>query len=94
MMTREMVMELLATAGADLSVWEYTDDSRISVTVEDFEGFSDDWDEIDRELDDEALVDSIQEQLEASAVSVSGDFYRYYEFDGFTVVWGYASFDI
>jgi len=94
MMTREMVMELLATAGADLSVWEYSDGSQISVTVEDFEGFSDDWDEIDRELDDEDLVDSIEEQLEASALSVSGDYYRYFEFDGFTVVWGYASFDI
>ena len=94
MMTREMVMELLATAGADLSVWEYSDGSQISVTVEDFEGFSDDWDEIDRELDDEELVGSIEEQLEASALSVSGDFYRYFEFDCFTVVWGYASFDI
>lgn len=93
-MTYKMVMELLATAGADLSVWEYSDGSQISVTVEDFEGFSDDWDEIDRELDDEELVDSIEEQLEASALSVSGDFYRYFKFDGFTVVWGYASFDI
>ena len=94
MMTREMVMELLATAGADLSVWEYSDGSQISVTVEDFEGFSDDWSEIDRELDNGDLVDSIEEQLEASALSVSGDYYRYFEFDGFTVVWGYASFDI
>ena len=94
MMTREMVMELLATADADLSVWEYSDGSQISVTVEDFEGFDDDWSEIDRELDDEELVDSIQEQLEASALAVSGDFYRYYQFDGFVVCWGYASFDI
>ena len=94
MMTREMVMELLATAGADLDAYESYDGSRISVTVEDFEGFDDEWAEIDRELDDEELVDSIQEQLEASAVSASGDFYRCCEFDGFTVVWGYASFDI
>jgi len=94
MMTREMVMELLATAGDDLSVWESSDGSRIDVTVEDFIGFDEDWDEIDRELDDEELVDSIKEQLEASALSISGNYYRYFEFDGFTVVWGYASFDI
>lgn len=91
-MTREMVMELLATAGADLDVSVYH--NRINVTVEDFEGFDDDWNEIERKLDNKELVDSIQEQLETSALSVSGDFYRYYEFDGFTVVWGYASFDI
>lgn len=92
MMTYEMVMELLATAGADLDVLAL--DGEISVTVQDFAGFDDSWCEVDRELDDEDLVDSVQEQLEAMAVSVDGDFYRYYEFDGFTVVWGYASFDI
>ena len=92
MMTYEMVMELLATAGADLEVFAL--DGEISVTVQDFAGFDDSWREVDRELDDEDLVDSVQEQLEATALSVDGDFYRYYEFDGFTVVWGYASFDI
>ena len=92
-MTREMVMELLATAGADLDVYTRLNGD-ISVTVNDFEGFDDSWSEIERELDDEELVDSIFEQLEASAISVSGDYYRYYEFDGFTVCVGYASFDI
>lgn len=94
MMTREMVMELLAMAGADLDVYEYTDGSQISVTVEDFEGFDDDYNEIDRELDNAELVESIESQLAKSALSVFDDFYRCFEFDGFTVVWGYASFDI
>lgn len=92
-MTREMVMELLATAGADLSVRVYPE-SEISVTVQDFEGFDEHWAEIYRRLDDEDLVDSIEDQLEAAALSAYGDFLRYYEFDGFTVVWGYASHDI
>ena len=92
MMTREMVMELLATAGEDLMVSEYDDE--ISVTVDDFEGFDEDWSEIDRELDDEELVDAIYETLEAEAQRVDGDFYRYFQFDGFTVCWGYSSFDI
>ena len=94
MMTREMVMELLATAGEDLSIYEYSDDSIIAVTVEDFEGFTDDWEEIDRELNDAKLVNYIREQLETKASSVSGDFYRYFHFNDFTVCWGYASFDI
>ena len=93
-MTYEMIMELLATAEADITVYEHSDGAHIDVTVEDFEGFTDEWEEIDRELDNEELVDFIQEQLEKSALLVSGNFYRYYQFDGFIVCWGYASFDI
>ena len=93
MMTYEEVMELLATVDADLSVWEYSDGSQISVTVEDFEGFDDNWDEVYRDYDEEA-IDAVYETLCKASVSVEGDFYRYLHFDGFTVVWGYASFDI
>lgn len=89
-MTRKEVMDLLATADADLTVYEAP--AVIRVTVEDFM-WSDDWEEMDREYDYD-LVDSIQERLEANAVSSHGDYYRYYEFDEFVVVWGYASFDI
>lgn len=89
-MTRKEVMDLLATADADLTVYEAP--AVIRVTVEDFL-WSDDWEEIDREYDSD-LVDSIQERLESCAISSHGDFYHYYEFDGFVVVWGYASFDI
>lgn len=92
MMTREMVMELLATAGADLDV-DTCMDGTVRVTVQDFEGFDEDWCEVEGDFDEE-LVDSIQETLEESALSAEGDYYRYYEFDEFTVVWGYASMDV
>lgn len=92
MMTKEMVLELLAKAGADLSVEDWGDE--ISVDVNDFEGFDENWSEIDRELDNEELVDEIEEILSAECVSEGGDFYHYYDFDGFSVKWGYASFDI
>lgn len=92
-MTREMVMELLTTAGADLEV-DVRSDGTVAVTVQDFEGFDEDWSEVERELDDEERVDAIEEALEQAASSVCGDYYRYFEFDGFTVQWGYASFDI
>ncbi len=92
MTTYEMVMELLATAGEDLSI-----DTRlngdISVTVEDFDGFDEEWEEIERDYDED-LIDSIEDKLEELADSVDGDYYRYYHFDGFTVVWGHSSFDI
>jgi len=92
MMTREMVLELLATLGSDVDVYERMDGT-IRVTVEDFEGFDEEWSEMDRDYDEDA-VDAVYERLEAEASEVSGDFYRYFQFDGFTVVWGYASMDV
>ena len=91
-MSLEMVLELLASAGDDLMVDVHDDE--VSVVVEDFVGFDDDWSEVMRDLDDADLVDSIEEQLSAECVSEEGDFYHYYHFDGFSVCWGYASFDI
>lgn len=92
MMTREMVLEMLAGLGADVEVDECGSDVR--VTVQDFEGFDDDWYEVERELDDEDAVEAVYDRLEAEASEAEGDFYHYFHFDGFTVVWGYASMDI
>lgn len=92
MMTREMVLELLATLGSDVDVYERMDGT-IRVTVEDFDGFDEEWSEVDGDYDEDA-VDAVYERLEAEASEVSGDYYRYFQFDGFTVVWGYASMDI
>lgn len=92
MMTREMVLELLATLGSDVDVYERMDGT-ICVTVQDFEGFDEEWSEVEADYDEDA-VDAVYERLEAEASEVEGDYYRYFQFDGFTVVWGYASMDI
>lgn len=92
MMTREMVLELLATLGSDVDVYERMDGT-IRVTVQDFEGFDEEWSEVEAGHDEDA-VDVVYERLEAEASEVEGDYYRYFQFDGFTVVWGYASMDI
>ena len=92
MMTREMVLELLATLGSDVGVYERMDGT-IRVTVQDFEGFDEGWSEVYADYD-EAAVDTVYERLEAEASEAEGDYYRYFQFDGFTVVWGYASMDI
>ena len=92
MMTYEMVMDLLATAEDDLSVWEYGDS--VSVTVEDFEGFDSDWSEVERELEDEDLVAEVFEALSEGALSVEEGFYTTFFFEGFSLSWGYASYDI
>ena len=91
MMTYEEVMALLKTLGDDVSVFAH--DDVIRVTVEDFEGFDDDYCEVMRDYDEDA-VDEVLEALEAHCAEVVGDFYTDYYFEGFSVRVGYASYDI
>ena len=63
------------------------------ITVDDFEGFDEDWSEIMRDYDKEA-VDGLIEWLEEHCISEDGDFYSYYHFEEFDVELGYSSFDI
>lgn len=89
-MTREMVMELLGTFD-DITVFTHGDN--IYVTVEDFEGFDEDGKEVDHDYDEDA-VDAVYDALSDACESENGDFYHYFHFEGFTVIWGYASMDI
>lgn len=86
-----MVLAKLEEIKEDVSVRVQED--CIYVTVEDFEGFDEDYCEIDRDYDDEK-VDEVEEWLEEYCEEAYGDFYHYYEFDGFYVQWGYASMDV
>lgn len=63
------------------------------ITVDDFEGFDEDWSEIMRDYDEEA-VDGLIEWLEEHCISEDGDFYSYYHFEEFDVQLGYSSYDI
>lgn len=87
----EMVVALLESLGEDVSF--YVVDGDLHVVVEDFEGFDDDWSEVDRDYDGDA-VDAVYEALSEACVSEDGDYYHYFYFDGFSVCWGYASMDI
>lgn len=63
----------------------------VRVTFEDFEGFDDDWSEVDREMVEPALVEELEEFFEDE---LDGDFYLYGELFGVDYKVGYASFDI
>lgn len=69
-------------------------DGDFDLTFDDFEGFDDDWSEVDREYTHPAEVDALGDWMEEHASSVEGDFYRTYHFDGFDVTVGYTSMDI
>ena len=92
-MTLEKMITAIENLGADASLWKRPNET-LDVTLEDFEGFDEDWAEIDREYDNPEAVNAFLEMLEAECSSQEGDFYVTYHFKGFDVQLGYASFDI
>lgn len=91
-MTYEMMLEMLEGLGRDVFFDEVEDG--FDVTVYDFEGFDDDWSEIERDFDDPEAVEHFLDVLEEESLSHEGDFYVVYHFEGFDVELGYTSFDI
>ena len=92
-MTRDEMITKIEALGDDAS-WYTKPDGTLSVTIEDFEGFDDDWSEVERDFDDAQAVEDFTDMLEEEALSQEGDFYTLYHFEGFDVELGYASFDI
>ena len=64
------------------------------LTLEDFEGFIENWHEVEREYDNEKAVDALFDWLETNCTEQREDFYTYYIFSDFQVIVGYSSFDI
>jgi hypothetical protein len=92
MMTREMMIAAIDALADDALLWD--DGHCLHVTLEDFEGFDSNWDEIMREYDDPDAVEAFLEMLDDECVSSEGDFYVTYHFDGFDVRVDYSSYDI
>lgn len=92
------ILEMMTAleASGDLTVWARpTDEGTVyDVTVEDFEGFDDDWSEVDREIVEDNLLDDFLEALVEGALHIEGDYYYDYYFDGYRIHLGYASYDI
>ena len=93
MMTMEMMKEQLEALCEDISFWEYNDENKLDVTVEDFDGFDEDGNEVSVDIDDDA-VDKMIEWLETHCDSHEGDFYQYYTFGDLVVCLDWASYDI
>ena len=92
MMKMEQIIERLETIKADADY--EVKNNEINLVINDFEGFDDDYEEIERELEDYEAVEEVLDWLEKNADEVEGDFYHYYHFGEIGVCVGYASFDI
>lgn len=89
----ETIIKMLEAMNEDVDYMVLSEGTMLHVTINDFEGFDENWSEIMRDYDEEA-VDGLIEWLEEHCVSTDGDLYSYYEFEGFTVQLGYSSYDI
>ena len=91
-MTIEMITAQLDRISA--GSWYDVHDNHIDLTINDFDGFDDDWSEVASEFVDEDAVDEVLEWLEENADFSEGDLYEYYHFGEIIVEVGYTSFDI
>lgn len=92
-MTMEMMKKQLKSLCKDISFFEYPNKNELRVTVEDFEGFDENWHETFADIDEDA-VDEMIEWLEENCDSWEGDFYYDYTFGDLVVCLGWASYDI
>lgn len=91
-MTIEMITAKFDTIAADA---EYSvDGNMIDLTINNFEGFDEDWNEVYRELENEEAVDAVLEWLDDNADHQEGDLYHYYYFGDISVCVGWTSYDI
>lgn len=86
MMTREMMITAIEALKEDASYFDGIE--MIYVTLEDSSGFE------AREYSDEDAVCAFIEMLGRECLSQKGEFYRIYEFEGFSIKLGCSSFDI
>lgn len=88
-MTKAEVLAMLETI-EDISIDKH--DNIIDVTIEDFEGFEEDGEEVFRTTD--ISVEIMIDWLESHCISQKGRYYTTYCFDDFEVCVGYSSMDI
>ena len=91
MMMTEM-MALVNACGND--AFSYAMPDGYNIIFEDFAGFDDNWNEIDRGYDDPAAINALLSWLNINCDRRVDDFYTTYYFGNYTVCVGYASMDI
>jgi hypothetical protein len=95
MITLEMIIAQLDRIHEEDGWHDVRDDGTfVDLTICDFEGFDEDWSEIDHEWIDEEIVEEVLDWLKTHADRVEGDFYVSYYFGDIEVQVGYTSFDI
>ena len=72
----------------------YTYENELNIDFNDFDGFDDEWNEVEREYTSENLVNKILNYIETNATLIKDSLYQTYQLDDKTIVIGYTSFDV
>lgn len=88
----DTLMTLIDACENDVDFFE--EGGMIHLTIDDFEGFDDNWNEVMRDYDNPDAVDTLLNWLNENCAFKVDEFYTIYSFDNFAVQLGYTSFDI
>ena len=72
----------------------YTYENELNIDFNDFDGFDDEWTEVERDYTNENLVNKILNYIETNATLIKDSLYQTYQLDDKTIVIGYTSFDV
>ena len=72
----------------------YTCENELNIDFNDFDGFDDEWNEIERKYNNENLVNQILNYIETNAILIKDSLYQTYQLNDKIIVIGYTSFDI
>ncbi len=89
---KNIILNKVKELESDIIMFDF--DNTIRLTIDDLEGFDEDWSEVERELENPEGVDKFLEFLSSTCKSMEQDFYTTYNYDDFNVIVGYSSFDI
>ena len=89
---KNIILNKVKKLESDIIMFDF--DNTINLTIDDCEGFTEEWSEVAREFDNPKGVEEFLEFLASTCKSMEQDFYTTYNYDGFNVVVGYSSFDI
>ena len=91
---KEQILEILKKLenSGDVDFYEY--DGILHITLNDFYGFDEDFNEVYRDYEDGDSISKLFDLLDMCPL-IEGDFYKYYTFStDFIIQLGYTSFDI
>ena len=90
----DMIIRML-DAMPETASYEYDEEEKsLEVTGEDFDGFDENWSELDNEDFDEEKWDEFIRFLKDNCKESIDDYYARYVFDNFYVEIGYSSYEI
>ena len=90
----EKLLEMLEKSKNLGDVDYYTCENELNIDFNDFDGFEEEWDEIERKYNNENLVNQILNYIETNAILIKDSLYQTYQLNDKIIVIGYTSFDI